>query len=172
MGLIIKDRKRAVDRWQLLECGADGASPALPATGEVIVPYAQWPVLRDALLRRESRIGIWMTGGDEPAAITSDLGRLDLIAVEFKSFTDGRGYSTGTLLRQRYGFRGELRAIGDIQRDQLFYLARCGFNAFVLREGEDVEAALQAFQDFGEAYQASVDRPVPLFRRRVSLDTA
>ena len=75
-------------------------------------------------------------------------------------------------MRQRYGFKGELRAIGDIQRDQLYYLARCGFDAFALREGEDVEAALQAFQDFGEAYQASVDRPVPLFRRRVALDSA
>lgn len=165
---LIKDRKRAIDRWQLLEPGADGGLPALPAAEDVIVPFAQWPVLRDTLLARDTRIGVSMSGGDEPAAIASDLDRLDLVAIRFKSFTDGRGYSTAALLRQRYGFRGELRAIGDIQRDQLFYLARCGFDAFVLREGEDVEAALAAFDDFGEVYQAAVDRPLPLFRRRVA----
>ena len=86
--------------------------------------------------------------------------------MQFTSFTDGRGYSIGRLLRQRYGWRGELRAIGDVQRDQLFYLARCGFDAFALRDGEDVEVALAAFDDFSEAYQASVDQPLPLFRRR------
>jgi uncharacterized protein (DUF934 family) len=88
--------------------------------------------------------------------------------VKFPSFTDGRGYSVGRLLRERYGWTGELRAVGDIQRDQLFYLARCGFNAFALREGEDVDAALTAFADFSERYQASVDQPLPLFRRRES----
>lgn len=169
---LIKARKLTVDPWLLLEPGVDGALPPLPGTADVIVPFERWPALRDTLLGRDTRVGIWMTGGDEPAAIADDLVRLDLIALRVKSFTDGRGYSTGTLLRQRYGFRGELRAIGDIQRDQLFYLARCGFDAFVLREGEDVEAALGAFQDFGEAYQAAVDRPIPLFRRRVSLDAA
>jgi uncharacterized protein (DUF934 family) len=165
---LIKARKLTLDRWLLLESGADGVLPAMPETRDVIVPFAQWPVLRDTLLARDTRIGVCMSGGDEPAAIADDLDRIDLIAVQFKTFTDGRGYSTGTLLRQRYGFRGELRATGDIQRDQLFYLARCGFDAFVLREGEDIEAALEAFGDFGEVYQAAVDRPLPLFRRRGS----
>jgi uncharacterized protein (DUF934 family) len=86
--------------------------------------------------------------------------------VRFTSFTDGRGYSIARLLRERYRWRGELRAIGDIQRDQLYYLHRCGFDAFDLRDGEDVETALAAFNDFSEAYQTAVDRPVPLFRRR------
>lgn len=169
---LIKDRRPARDRWQLLEPSADSALPALPAEGDVIVPFSHWAALRTTLLERSTAIGVWMTGADEPAAIVGDLDRLDLIAVRFGTFTDGRGYSTGTLLRQRYGFRGELRAIGDIQRDQLYYLARCGFNAFVLRQTEDVEAALEAFQDFGEAYQTATDRPLPLFRRRVSLDAA
>jgi uncharacterized protein (DUF934 family) len=169
---LIKDRKLALDRWQLLEFTADCDMPALPAAGEVIVPFRHWPALRATALTRSTPIGVWMTGVDEPAAIAGDLDRLDLIAVRFDSFTDGRGYSTGTLLRQRYGFRGELRAIGDIQRDQLYYLARCGFDAFLLRESADVEVALEAFDDFGEAYQAAADRPLPLFRRRVSLDAA
>jgi uncharacterized protein (DUF934 family) len=109
---------------------------------------------------------VWLSVTDDPAAVAQDLAHFQLIAVRFPSFTDGRGYSTGRLLRQRYGWQGELRAIGHIQRDQLFYLARCGFDAFDLREGEDTEAALAAFGDFSEAYQTSVERPVPLFRRR------
>jgi uncharacterized protein (DUF934 family) len=164
---LIKDRKRARDRWQLLEAGADGAVPALPEAGDVIVPLTIWQALREPLLARESGIGVWLAGGDDPTDIAPDLEHLDLVAVQFTSFTDGRGYSIARLLRQRYGWSGEVRAIGDVQRDQLFYLARCGFDAFALREGEDVEAAIAALDDFSEAYQASVERPLPLYRRRV-----
>jgi len=163
---LIKDRKPVQDRWQLLEAGAEGALPSVPATGDVIVPFAAWQVQRAELLARKSGLGVWLSGANGPADIAHDLEHFQVIAVHFPSFTDGRGYSTGRLLRQRYGWTGELRATGDVQRDQLFYLARCGFDAFQLREGADVEAALQAFNDFSEAYQASVERPLPLFRRR------
>ena len=166
---LIKDRKPAADNWRLLEPGADGALPPLPPAGDVIVPLALWQASRDALVSRRGRVGVWLAGEHDPADIAADLDHLHLIAVRFVSFTDGRGYSTARLLRERYGWRGELRAIGDIQRDQVFYLTRCGFDALALREGEDVETALAAFNDFSEAYQTAVDRPVPLFRRR---DTA
>jgi uncharacterized protein (DUF934 family) len=165
---LIKDRKLAHDRWKLLEAvevGEDGIARDLP-DGDVIVPFAAWRSVREALVAREGRVGVWLAQSEEPEGIAGDLGQLDLVAVRFKSFTDGRGYSIGRLLRERYGWRGELRAIGDIQRDQLFYLSRCGFDAFALREGEDPDAALAAFDDFTESYQASVDRPAPLFRRR------
>jgi uncharacterized protein (DUF934 family) len=88
--------------------------------------------------------------------------------VNFPKFNDGRGFSIGRLLRERYGFRGELRAIGDVLRDQLFFLARCGFDAFALRDDQDVDEALGAFADFSEAYQPALDQPVPLFRRRLA----
>jgi uncharacterized protein (DUF934 family) len=88
------------------------------------------------------------------------------VAVNFPKATDGRGYSIACLLRQRYGFRGELRAFGDIWRDQLSFLASCGFNSFALRDGEDPQEALAAFGEFSETYQGSVARPQPLFRRR------
>jgi len=165
---LIKDRKLAHDRWKLLEAievGEDGVARELP-DGDVIVPLAAWRSLREALAGREGRIGVWLAGNDDPADIAADLGHLDIVAVRFKSFTDGRGYSIGRLLRERHGWRGELRAIGDVQRDQIFYLSRCGFDAFALREGEDVDVALAAFSDFTDGYQASVDRPAPLFRRR------
>jgi uncharacterized protein (DUF934 family) len=87
--------------------------------------------------------------------------------VRFASFTDGRGYSLARMLRERYGYRGELRAIGDVLRDQIYYLSRCGFDAFALRADQKPEQALAALDDFSEAYQTSVDRPHPLFRRRL-----
>ena len=103
---------------------------------------------------------------DEPAAFADRLGTAARVEVNFPKFGDGRGYSIGRLLRERYGYRGELRAVGHITRDLLFYLESCGFDAFELRPGEDPQEALAAFEDFSEAYQASVARPQPLFRRR------
>lgn len=103
---------------------------------------------------------------DDPAKFADRLRQVSRIEVNFPSFTDGRGYSIARLLRERHGYDGELRAVGDVQRDQLFYLARCGFDAFLLRKDADAEDALTAFNDFSEAYQASVERPQPLFRRR------
>lgn len=103
---------------------------------------------------------------DDPAAVANRLATAARVEVSFPKFTDGRGYSIARLLRERYGYRGELRAVGDVQRDQLFYLFRVGFDAFLLRDGEEAAAALAALADFGEAYQAAVDRPQPLFRRR------
>ena len=101
---------------------------------------------------------------DDPGSIA--LEGVTRIEVSFPKFGDGRGYSIARLLRERYGYRGELRAVGHITRDLLFFLESCGFDAFELREGEDPHAALAAFDDFSESYQASVARPQPLFRRR------
>ena len=163
---LIKDRKRAHDPWLLLKPAADGVLPPLPPSGDVIVPLALWRVARGELLARAGRLGLWLANDQEPADIAGDFQHFDLVAVDFPRFTDGRGYSVGRLLRQRYDWRGELRAIGDIQSDQLAYLARCGFDAFDLRDADDSEAALAAFDPFSENYQASVEQPLPLFRRR------
>ena len=120
------------------------ANPSLPEAGEV--------------LRLEP--------GDDPAKVADRLGSAARVEVNFPAFTDGRGYSIARLLRERYGYQGELRAVGDVLRDQIFYLSRVGFDAFLLREDQDVDEALAALADFSEAYQASVERPQPLFRRR------
>jgi uncharacterized protein (DUF934 family) len=105
---------------------------------------------------------------DDPGALAATLDRLKVVAVNFPKFGDGRGYSIARLLRERYGYRGELRAVGEVARDHLYFMALCGFDAFELRAGEDPQEALEAFDDFSEAYQASVARPLPLFRRRRS----
>jgi len=104
---------------------------------------------------------------DDPASIAGRLAKLERVEVNFPKFGDGRGYSIARLLRERYGYKGELRAVGQITRDHLFFMESCGFDAFELREGEDPHEALAAFNDFSEAYQASVKRPLPLFRRRL-----
>ena len=104
---------------------------------------------------------------DDPAALADRIGRLTVIAINFPKFGDGRGYSIARLLRERYGYRGELRAVGEVARDHLHAMAQCGFDVFQLRAGEDPQEALKAFGDFGEQYQATAAQPVPLFRRRV-----
>lgn len=166
MATIIKNRQLRDDSWQLLEATADGRVPAIPLEGDVIVPLALWTAGREALLARQGRVGVWLQGSEDPELIAADLAHLPLVAIHFPKLVDGRGYSTARVLRERHGYRGELRAIGDVQRDQLLFLARCGFDAFALKPGADLQAALSAFSEFSETYQASVDSPLPLFRRR------
>jgi uncharacterized protein (DUF934 family) len=105
---------------------------------------------------------------DDPAALSGLTAKLAAIAIEFPKPTDGRGFSTATLVRTRLGWRGELRAVGAVARDQLGYMARCGFDTFDLREGEDVEACMQALTELSVRYQRAVDEPLPLFRRRAA----
>jgi uncharacterized protein (DUF934 family) len=166
MALIIKDRNVVIDPWLRLELNTDGSLPPVPPSGDVIVPLAMWHGQRDQLIARPSRLGVWLDSHEEPAAIAEDLKFFGVVAVNFPKFGDGRGYSIARLLRERYGWKGELRAVGDIFRDQIFFLSSCGFNAFTLRAGEDAQEALGAFSDFSDAYQSSVERPLPLFRRR------
>jgi len=107
---------------------------------------------------------------DDPATLADRIGGrgtpIRAIAVNFPKFGDGRGYSIARLLRERYGYKGELRAVGEVARDHLHAMAQCGFDAFELRAGEDPQEALKAFGDFSEQYQATTAQPVPLFRRR------
>ena len=103
---------------------------------------------------------------DDPATVVDQLAGATRVEVNFPKFGDGRGFSIGRLLRERYGYKGELRAVGHITRDHLFFMESTGFDAFELREGEDPREALAGFDDFSESYQASPLRPQPLFRRR------
>ncbi|MGQ0522209.1 MAG: DUF934 domain-containing protein [Betaproteobacteria bacterium] len=168
MATIIKNRQLREDSWQLLEAPAGGRMPAIPLEGDVIVPLELWMGEREALLARKARVGVWLQGSEDPERIAADLAHLPLVAIHFPKLVDGRGYSIARLLRERHGYRGELRAIGDVQRDQLLFLSRCGFDAFALKQGADPQAALSAFAEFSETYQASADSALPLFRRRAT----
>lgn len=103
---------------------------------------------------------------DDPALFAGRIGSARVIAVNFPKFSDGRGYSIGRLLRERHGYKGELRAVGEVARDHLHAMAQCGFDAFELRAGDDPQEALKAFGDFSEQYQTTAAQPEPLFRRR------
>jgi len=166
MAHIIKDRSVVTDPWLRLELNSDGSFPSAPSSRDIIVPLAMWRGQRTHLLVRPGRLGVWLDSHEEPTAIAEDLRLFGVVAVNFPQMGDGRGYSTGRLLRERYGWRGELRAVGDIFRDQLLFLARCGFDAFALREGEDPQEALAGLSDFIESYQGTVGQPLPLYRRR------
>jgi len=132
-----------------------------------LLTLAQWKLQRLQLIEAGVRVGVRLEPNDDPAELARDLGRLSLVAIHFPKFADGRGYSSAVLLRTRHGYRGELRAVGDVGRDQLFYLERCGFDAFALAPHRDPHAALASLGDFSVRYQGSVDDPAPLFRKRV-----
>lgn len=127
---------------------------------ERIVPLAQW----------HGEAGVLLGPADDPAALEAHFGSIAVVAIDFPQFTDGRGYSTARLLRERYGYKGEIRAVGEVLRDTLFYLSRCGFDAFVLSNQDKLEDAVDSLSDFSDGYQASVDRPQPLFRRRAAAE--
>jgi uncharacterized protein (DUF934 family) len=156
---VIKDRQIVDDAWELLALDAP-----IPPSGDVIVSVAQWNAGRAGFVQRTGRVGVKLESSESPEQI-EDLPNVPLIAINFPSFTDGRGYTSARLLRDRLAFHGELRAVGDVLRDQLFYMARCGIDSFALKAGKDIEGALSAFQDFSITYQAAADDARPLFRR-------
>jgi len=145
------------------------AAVAVPA-GRVLVPLALWKLRKEALADRVAarEIGLCIDTHElveDLVESCAELNAFPVIAVRFERFADGRGYSIASLLRTRYGYRGQLRAVGDVLRDQLFLMKRCGFNAFAVRADRDIEVALAGLSDFSEPYQGAVDEPQPLWRR-------
>ncbi|MDP9108695.1 MAG: DUF934 domain-containing protein [Pseudomonadota bacterium] len=164
---IIKHRAVVSDDWTVLQLTeTDTAATIVVPHGKVIVPLAVWQAQRDSLAAR-TELGVWLASSDRPEALKDDLGRFQVVAVDFPKFADGRGYSIAYNLRARLGYQGELRAIGDVLRDQLFYMSRVGFDAFATREDRNIHDALKGLTDFSEAYQTSWDQKTPLFRRTV-----
>ncbi|WP_447591071.1 DUF934 domain-containing protein [Aquipseudomonas campi] len=164
MQRIIKNGQVIDESWHLLP--KETTLDDLSNCDDLIVPLALWVEHGHALKARDGGLGVWLDAGEEIEEIADQLDNFKVIALNFPAFTDGRHSSTAYLLRQRYGYTGEVRAIGDILRDQLFALKRCGFDAFALREDKDPYDAIKAFEDYSEVYQASSDQTLPLFRRR------
>ncbi len=162
MAKIIDKDAVVEDSWQLLAKDFTGPLPS----GDLLLPLNYWLDNRDTAAAHDGKIGLWIDSDEEVEGLADDANQFPVIAVNFPAFTDGRGFSTGRLLRERYGFQGQLRAVGQVIRDQLFFLRRCGFDAFQLREGYDLEDALNSLCDFSVRYQPAVDQPLPLYRRR------
>lgn len=146
------------------------AAAQIPATGKILLPLSVWQANVERLAGRMAagEVGI-LIATHEPletlAAIFADINELPLIAVFVERFPDGRIFTIGNLLRTRYGFKNELRAVGDVLRDQLFFLKRSGFNSYLIRADRSAQDALASLQDFTQPYQGAVDDKLPVWRR-------
>jgi uncharacterized protein (DUF934 family) len=138
-------------------------SDALPSTGAVLVSYEQWQAQRPALLARGTALGVRLRSDQAPELIADDLPHLALVALEFPKFRDGRAYSYARLLRERHGFTGELRAVGEVLLEQLFFMLRTGFNAFEIDAKDPLGEYRTALGDLSVFYQPTGDgRPTAL----------
>ncbi len=146
------------DTWSLCR-----DEESLPDERPAIVPLRLWQELDN-----DDGLAPWLPSDTElTPALAEELAKAPLVAVDFPAFTDGRGYTLARLLRERYGFKGEIRAIGDVLVDQLFYMTRCGFDALALREDQHLDDALRALGAFSVSYQPGVDVREAMFERRL-----
>ena len=147
---LLRDRRIVVDDWHYLDETAE------PQQTGLILPFDRWIAERERWLAGDGRIGVLIEPSQAVEQLARDLATLSLVAVRFPSPSDGRGYTQGRLLRERWRFGGELRAMDYVREDQVFFLARCGFNAFQMAD-QELEAGLGAFHTFSAEYQASND---------------
>ncbi|MHA1572017.1 MAG: DUF934 domain-containing protein [Alphaproteobacteria bacterium] len=161
---IIKHSQVIDDPWTTI--GVKDALP--PAHIPLIVPLARWQADRAALIARHSPLGLRLAGDQSPETVADDLTYFEVFALEFAAFTDGRAYSYARLLRERYGYSGEIRAVGNVLRDQLIFMRRCGFDAFEIDTTRP--KALAQFQaalsEIDVWYQAGADTETPVYARR------
>jgi uncharacterized protein (DUF934 family) len=150
MSNLIKNGRLVTDGWKTLTLTNDETpeSVRLPI-GPVLVPLSVWQARRTELIHREYEhnwpLGVWLAAEEDAAEIARDIDDFTVIAVEFDRYSDGKSYSTARLLRERYGYKGELRAIGDVPRDRLAYQHQVGFDAFPVRANQKVSAILSGF---------------------------
>ncbi|SHE93298.1 Uncharacterized conserved protein, DUF934 family [Modicisalibacter ilicicola DSM 19980] len=156
--LLIKQGQPSQDAWHLSR-----DEEGLPAYRPAIVPLTLWQRHGD-----QEGLAPWLSSDTvlEPTLVDQLL-RAPLIAIDFPAFTDGRGYTLARLLRERHGYEGEVRAIGDVLIDQLYYMTRCGFDALALRDDQPLEDALRWLKPFSVSYQPGVDVREALFERRL-----
>lgn len=152
---LVRDNRIVTDPYRDVS-----ADDALPAAGALLVSLEQWRTHRDRLARHPDPLGLRLRSDQHPDEIADDLDRFAVIALEFPTFRDGRAYSVARLLRQRHGFTGELRAVGDVLLDQLHFMQRVGFDAFEINGEDPLGAYRQAAGEFSVWYQpAADDRP-------------
>lgn len=146
------------------------ANTVIPASGKIIVPLSVFVERNNELANRiaQGEVGVWLATHELLEYLIqqqADLNVLPIIAVFVERFADGRIFSLGNLLRTRYGYKNELRAFGDVLRDQLFFLKRSGYTSFMIRKDRSAQDAIASLNDFSKPYQGAVDEPQPVFRR-------
>jgi uncharacterized protein (DUF934 family) len=160
-----RDGRAAIveDRFERVEDEA-----ALPESGAVLVSLARFSAEREALLSRGGELGVWLQSSESPAAIAADLGRLALVALDFPVFSDGRAYSSARLLRERYGYKGELRAIGDVLCEQLAFMLRSGFDSFEMESVDALDEFNSVVTEVRVVYQPTADGRATAIDRRLA----
>jgi len=159
MQRLLRSGRLEQDQHRYLEAGQ-----SVPPDGLVLVPGSTWTALTTDL-QDSKRVGVWMNVDEEPETIAAGLDRVPVLAIRFPAFNDGRGLSLAVLLRTRYRYLGELRAIGAVHEDLTHYLLRCGFDTILFPEGRNLATALRWSSAMIDYYQASVVEPLPAFRR-------
>jgi uncharacterized protein (DUF934 family) len=149
---------------------AQVADTVIPATGKIILPLSVFIARNDEIKARiaQGEIGVWLATHELLENLTqhqADLNALPIIAIFVERFADGRIFSLGNLLRTRFGFKNELRAFGDVLRDQLYFLKRSGFTSYLVRADRSAQEAIASLSDFTKPYQGAVDEPRPVFKR-------
>ena len=159
---LIKDGRFVADPWRHIEDGAP-----LPEDAPATVSWKRWSSERDLLAGYNGRLGLRLPNDVPPLALAEDFGRFELIALSFPKFIDGRAFSQARLLRSRCGYTGELRATGEVLRDQLLFMRRCGIDAFEVSERALPENWLSALDDFDLFYQPAADGRPWIARQRL-----
>jgi uncharacterized protein (DUF934 family) len=161
---VLHRRELIEDDWTSLEEARAGSGRA--AGDKLIVTLAAWRAEREALLAAQAAVGVLVPNTADIEAIYPEILDRPLIALQFPTFSDGRALSQAVVLRRRLGFKGELRAVGDVIRDLVFWLGRCGFDSIVPRQDQSLEACRQALDELTVAYQAAADDHAPAWVRR------
>lgn len=160
---ILHEGRLVEDHWTVLE---DGRTEIETSGGKVIVTLARWRAERETLLSRHDAVGVLVPNTADIEAVFPEIADRPLLALQFPTFTDGRALSQAVVLRKRLKFRGELRALGDVIRDLVFWLGRCGFDSIVPRKDQSLEGCREALREFTVAYQAAADEHTPVWVRR------
>ncbi len=160
---VIKSGAVVEDGWQRI---ADPDTLQALPEGDLIVPLVYWRANRELLARHNGKVAVCLKGDDSLEDIADSLDQFELVALAFPKFTDGRSYSHARLLRDRFDYRGEIRAVGDVLRDQLFFMQRCGVDSFQVREDKDMDDALKGLSGFSVKYQTAADGAAPVYRLR------
>ena len=148
---LIRQGRLSENEWTLATTAEE-----IPPLGPVYVTPELWAEARESLLQSGRPLGLWLKSDQRPQDFADDIRYLQSVALEFPKFTDGRAYSAARILRERLGYKGELRAVGQVLRDQLLFMQRCGFDAFELAKQDDAEEWLEALREFSVWYQSAV----------------
>ena len=167
MALIKNGTITETDNWLWIDDDHD-----IPGEGDIVVGLERWQAERESLEGRNGGLALRLRSDQLAESIADDLHRFAMIALEFPKFTDGRAFSTARLLRERYGFTGELRAFGHIIQDQFLFLERSGFDALEVDDRTDLEAWRKAVAVVDLVYQAAADRRHAIPRLRGSRQAA